>query len=108
MQAAHDVELGDRLGVSGCRGLKSLFQRHRVGAGCVLLSSKSAQAACRHANIRGIDMAVDVEIRLVAMQALAHRVCHPTHGENIAGPVQSKRVVGVETLTGKNFLVNRR
>ena len=108
MQSAHNVKLSDRLGVSRGRGLESLFERHGVGAGCVLLSTKRAQAARRDANIRGIDMPVDVEIRLVAMHALAHGVRHPAHGKNVAGAVQSEGIVGVQPLAGKDFLINRR
>ena len=51
MQSADDVKLRDCLGVAGSGGLKSLFQRHGVGARGVLLAPESAQPAGGHANI---------------------------------------------------------
>ena len=51
MQSADDVELGDRLAIAGSGGLESLFERHGVGAGRVLLAAKGAQAAGRDADI---------------------------------------------------------
>ena len=108
MQSADDVKFGDRLGVSGSRGFESLFERHGVGAGRVLLASEGAQAAGRHANIRRIDVPVDVEVRLVAVHALAHVVGHPADGENVAGAVEREGIVGVKPLAGKDFVVNRR
>jgi hypothetical protein len=61
----------------------------------------------RDADIRGIDVAIHVEIRLVAVHALANIVGHPTHRENVAGVVESEGVDGVETLTSNHFRVNR-
>lgn len=53
-------------------------------------------------------MPVDVEVRLVAMYALAHGIGHPPYGENVATAVQGEGVVGVKPLAGKDFLMNRR
>ena len=55
MQSADNVELRDRLGVSGSRGLERFFESHGVGAGRIFLAAKSAQSAGRHTNIRRID-----------------------------------------------------
>ena len=107
MQSANDVELRDRLRVSRGRSLESLFEGHGVGTGRILLSSKSAQPARRHAHIRRIDVPVDIEISPVAVHALAHRVRHPAHGENVARAVESKGIVGIEPLAGQDFLTNR-
>ena len=84
MQSADNVELGNRFGVAGSGRLESFFQRHGVGAGSIFLASKSAQAASGHANIRRIDMAVDVEVRLVAMHPLANPVGQPADGQDVA------------------------
>ncbi len=108
MQSADDVKFGDGLGVTGSRGLEGLFERHGVGAGRVFLAAEGAQAAGGHADIRRIDMAVDVEISLVAVHALAHEVGHPAHGENVAGAVEGEGVVGAEALAGHDFSVDRR
>ena len=108
MQSANDMKFGDRLGVSGGGGLESFFERHGVGAGRVLLAAEGAQPARRHANIRRIDVAVDVEVRLVAVHPLAHGVGQPAHGQNVAGAVQGKGVVGFKPFAGEDFLVDRR
>jgi hypothetical protein len=52
-------------------------------------------------------MPVDIEISLIAVHALANQVGHPAKGKNVAGPVESERVVDIEPLTGKNFVVDR-
>src|SRR5579859_5714110 len=93
MESANDVEFRDRFGIAGGRSFESLFERHGVGAGRVLLAAKGAQSAGGDANVRGIDVAVDVEISLVAVHALADQVGHPPHGENVAGAVERKGVV---------------
>ena len=53
-------------------------------------------------------MTIDVEIRFVAVHALADVVGHPAYGENICGAVESEGVVGIQSLTSPNFGVNRR
>ena len=98
MQSADDVKLRDRLGVAGSGRLERLVERHGVSAGRIFLAAEGAQAARGHANVGRIDVAIDVEIRLVAMHALADRVGHPAHGENVAGAVQGEGVVGVKTF----------
>ena len=108
MQPADDVKLRYRLAVSGRSGLESLFQRHGVGAGRVFLSSKGAQTACRHAHIRGIDVAIDVEIGLVAMHTLADGIGHPAHGKNVAGAIEGKGIVDVQALASHDFVIDWR
>ena len=71
MQTSHDVELGNRFRVARSGRLESLFQGHGVSARRVFLAAKSAQPAGGNADIRGINMAIDVEISLVAVQKLA-------------------------------------
>ena len=92
MKSPDNVEFRDRLGVSGSRGLEGFFKRHGVGARRVLLAAESAEPARGHANIRRIDVAIDVEICLITVHALANRVRHPTKGENVPGAVKTERV----------------
>ena len=108
MQAADNVKFRDRFGVTGSGGLKSLVESHGVSARCIFLAPEGAEAAGCDANIRRIDVAIDVEISFIAVHAFAHGVGQPAHGENVAGPVEGESVVGIEALAGKNFLVNRR
>src|ERR1700727_1406554 len=53
-------------------------------------------------------MAIDVEVGLVAMHALTHRVGHPSHGQNVARTVQGESILGVKPFARLDFLVNRR
>ena len=108
MQSADDMKFRDRLAVSGRSGLECLFQRHGVGAGRVFLSAKGAQTARRHAHIRGIDVAIDVEVGLVAMHTLADGIGHPAHGKNVAGAIQGKGVVDIQALAGHDFVMDGR
>src|SRR5580704_1219058 len=107
MQSANNVELGNGFGVAGSGGVESFIERHGVGAGRIFFTAEGAQTARGYANIRRIDMPVDVEIRLVAVHALADEISHPSHRENVASAIQSESVVGVEPLACKNFFVNR-
>src|SRR6478672_3844536 len=106
MQSANDVEFRDCLGVARRGRFKSFFQRHGVGAGSVLLAAESTQPASRHANIGGIQMAVDVEVCLVAMHAFADVVGHPAYGQNIAGTVESKSVIGIQSIASHNLVMD--
>ena len=71
MQSADDVKFGDRLCVAGGGGLESFLERHGISAGRVFLSAKRAQPASRDADVRGIDMTIDVEIGAIPMHPLA-------------------------------------
>ena len=62
MKSSYDMEFCDGLRVTGCGGLKGLFQGHGVGAGGIFLAAEGAQAAGRDAHVRRIDMAIDVEV----------------------------------------------
>src|SRR5579864_953108 len=106
MQSAHNVEFRHSFGVTRSRCLVSLFQRHRIRARSILLPAKRAQSARRHANVRRIDMPVDVEISLVAVHPFAHRVRHPTDGKDVSGPIKSQRIIGVQALAGNNLGVD--
>jgi len=50
---------------------------------------------------------VDVEVSNVAVQALAHMVGQPAHGQNISGPVERNPIVEIKTLVGQNLVGNR-
>src|SRR5258708_2457588 len=107
MQSADNMKLGDSFAVSGSRSLKSLIERHGVGAGRILLASESAQTASCDTNVGGIDVAIDIEISLIPVHTLAHMVRHPPHGKNVAGAVKRERIVRAQPLTRQNFSVNR-
>jgi len=83
MQTANYVKFGNRLGVAAGRRLERFFQRHGVGAGRVLLAAEGAETAGGNADIRGVDVAVDVEVRHVAVHSLPNVIRQPADGENI-------------------------
>jgi hypothetical protein len=107
MQSANDVKLGDGLAVSRGCGLESFFERHGIGAGRISLTTESAQTARGNANIRGIDVAVYIEISSVAMQAFANVVGRPTQSEHVSSAVESESVGGIQALAGNHFIVDR-
>src|SRR5438477_7442283 len=83
VQSADNVKLCDRFAVSRCCRFERLLKRHGVGAGSALFSSESTKAAGCNANIGWIDMAVYIEVGLVAMHALANVIGQPPDGEDI-------------------------
>src|ERR1700680_837919 len=74
MEAADDVELGHRFAIAGGSGLEGFLECHGVGTWSIFLSAESTKPAGGHAHIRGINVAVDVEVGLVAMHALPHGI----------------------------------
>ena len=96
IRSADNVKFGDGLAVSGSGGFERLIERHGVGAGRIFLAAEGAEAAGGDTDVGGVDVSVDVEIRLVAVHAFANVIGHPAHGENIAGAVESEGIGGVE------------
>ena len=93
MQPADDMELRDRFAVTRGSGFEGFIERHGVGAGSILLASEGAEAAGGHANIRRIDVAIDVEVGLVAMHALTHGICQPADGKDIGRTIERECIV---------------
>ena len=71
MEAPNDMKFGDRFGVARGGGLESFFEGHRVGARGVFFSTESAEAAGGYTHVGRINVAIDVEIRRIAVQAFA-------------------------------------
>jgi hypothetical protein len=107
VQAADNVELGHRLGVAGGRCLPGLFQRHGVAGRIALLAAEGAQPAVGHANVGGIDVAIDVEVGHIAVHPLAHMVGQPAHRQYIGGAVEHQTLVEVEPLASQHLGGNR-
>src|SRR5262245_5393790 len=101
MQAANDVKFRDRFGIAGSRSLEGFFERHGVGASCIVLASESAETAGGNADVGGIDVPVDVEICHVAMQALTHVIGKPPDSQNVRGAIERDRVFKAEPLAGQ-------
>ncbi len=103
MEAADDVELGDGLGIAGGSGCPGLFERHGVGARGAFAASESAEAAGGDTDIGRIDVAIDVEVRDVAMHALADRIGQPADGKHVGRVVESEAIAEAEALAGSEF-----
>ena len=97
------MEFCYRLGVTGGRGLEGFFERHGVGAGRIFLASKRTQAAGGHANVGRIQVAVDVEVRLVAMHAFADVVGQPAHRQNVTAAIERESIFRSKALTASTL-----
>src|ERR1700733_618054 len=108
MKPAHDVKFRDRLGISGSCCFERFFERHGVGARRIFLAPEGAESACSYADVRGIDVAIDIEIRLIAVHSLANGVRHPSEGKDVPGAIKVERIGSIQALASANFLVDRR
>jgi len=62
----------------------------------VFLPAKGTQAAGSDADVSGIDVAIDVEVGLVAVHPLAHCVCHPANSQNVASAIKDQGVGSIK------------
>ena len=95
MQPADDVKFRRALGYAFCRALVNLIQRERVSAGRVRRAAERAEAAMRHANIRGIDVAVDVVVADVSVFLFAHVIRKPAERKQIVRLIERDAVFRV-------------
>src|ERR1019366_2907037 len=108
VQAADDVKLRDRFGVTGSSGVPDFVQRHGVGARGILLAAEGAQAAGGHANIGVVNVAVDVEVGDVPVHPLANVVRQPADRQDVTGAVKRQRVAARQALVRHHFVMNGR
>jgi hypothetical protein len=87
--------------------LEGFFECHSVSAGRILLATESAEATRGNTNIRRIDVAIDVEVRLVTVHTLTHGIRQPADGEDVSGAVEREGIVSTQTLLGKDFIFDR-
>ncbi len=97
------MKLRDRLGIAGGRGLPCLFEGHGVAGGVALFAAEGAELAGRHADVGGVDVAIDVEVGHVAVHPLAHVVGQPAHGQHVVRAIEREAVVGAEPLLGQDL-----
>src|SRR5579859_2848972 len=55
-----------------------------------------------HADVRGIDVAVDIEIGDVAVAFLAYVICKPAYGQQIRRSIERDAILFAESLAGEN------
>jgi hypothetical protein len=51
-------------------------------------------------------MAIDVEVRPIAVHALADLIGHPADGKNVCGAIEGERIVRIQPLAGDDFVIN--
>ena len=107
VQSADDVEFGDGLAPAFAGALPDLFQRHGVRLGVAHALAEGAQAATGHAHIGGIDVPVDVEVGLRAVQAFAHQVGQVAERQDIGGAVERHAVLERQALAGFHLVADR-
>lgn len=52
-------------------------------------------------------MPIDIKVRVIAVHAFANKIGHPAHSQNVARPIQSEGIAGVEAGSSHHFFVNR-
>jgi hypothetical protein len=51
-------------------------------------------------------VAIDVEVRLVAMHPLSDRIGHPAKREDVAGTIESEGIVCIKPFTCRHLRIN--
>ena len=98
MEAADDVKFGGAFADALSRAFVNFFERESVSAGRAGIAAKSAKLAVSDANVGGIDVAVDVVIRDVAMALFANIVGEPADSEQVGRVIQRHAIVEAEAL----------
>jgi hypothetical protein len=98
------VEFGDGFGIARRCNSPRFFQRHRVRARRVLLPPEGAQLAACNANVRGIDVAVHVEVHHVAVHLLANVVGHVAQAQQVGRLEKGQAVIESQALAGEYLL----
>ena len=84
-----------------------LFERHGVRLGIAHALAESAEAAACDAHIRGVDVAIDVEISAIAVQPFAHDVRQIANAEDVVGAVKRTPSSKRETFAGLHLVADR-
>ena len=104
VEASDDVKLRDRFGVSLARLFDALSDRHLVPAGLIDLLRPGAERAIDPAEVRRVQVPVDVVIREVAVTLFADEVGEPARPEEVARREDPDSVVERQPLAGENLL----
>ena len=97
------MEFSDSFAVAGSGGFVGFFERHGVGTGRVFLTAKGTEAAGSYANIRRVNVAIDVEICFVPVETLAHVIGQPADSEDVPSTVENESVVSRQALARENL-----
>ncbi len=108
MEAADDVELGDRLIDIPGSDLDSLL--HRVGPAVLTILPRhveGAQFARGNADVGWVEVAIDVEVGAVTMQAFTHQIRHAADPKEIVRRGQQEPVLAIEAISGQHLFCYR-
>jgi hypothetical protein len=106
VQSADDVEFG-RPAFSGSHGpFEDLLVAHHVAAGGLQIGPEGAELAPVDADVRRVQVGVDVVIRGVAVLPFADGVGQLTEGEEIRFAFEGEAVVERQALVRVNFVAD--
>jgi hypothetical protein len=86
------------------RTLADLVFRHHVTAGIVEISAKGTKLAFVNADIRRIQMRVDIIERDILVVPLADPVCQPTKREEISTCLETEPILESKAMPCRRFL----
>ena len=100
------MKLRDSLAPTLARAKPHFLERHSVRFGIFRTLAEGAQPATGHANVGGVDMAVDVEIGRIAVHPFANQVGQIAHRQDIVRAVQRYPIVEAKPLAGFHLLTD--
>ena len=104
MQSAHDVDLSGARIACLLRLVANLIQRMLVRAGLILFAIEGAELAAEGADVRVVEMAIDVVVRDVAVQTTAHEISERADGPDVGRLVQQHTILACEAHTTFNLV----
>ncbi len=104
MQAADDVEFGGAFADPLCRAFVNFFEREGVSPGSPGIAAKRAKLAMGHADVGGIDVAINVVVGDIAMALFSNIVGEPTDGEKVGRAIQRHAIVEGQALAGEHLV----
>src|ERR1700690_1621651 len=104
MEAAHDVKFRRPFRHTLSGACPDFLQREGIGPGGVRRAAKGTQLAVRHANVRRIDVPVDVEIADLSVSFLPYMIRKPSDGQEVRRLKERHAIFGVQAFAGENFL----
>jgi len=103
MQTTHQVHFGCTLPLRFNCPLRHLINGKGIGIRCICNAIKGAEPAAIDTDVRGIDMAVYVEIHIPAVKTLIGHGSKFANGRQIVGSVQKKGVGFAQPFSGVHF-----
>src|SRR5580692_1364495 len=103
MEAADNVKFRGSFPNALFRALVDFFERERVRSWRVGIATEGAEFAVRHADVRRIDVPIDVEIGDVAVALLADVVRQPAHRKKIRRTIEGDAVVHIQAFAREDF-----